>query len=320
MFFRKTWVVLVLVLAGVARAQALQPSLSPFPLEFKRTPGGFSGRDAEELQRDFVRLVRRSGVAVPDTASLEAVWKGLKRQDCEWEDECLRRLAVEAQTLYALYVSVSYSLEGTVVAAGRVVRDDGVAMGPAKVVEVVKPGAFKDVAREAVTQLLVQLGVGRLPPSRPAGAGEAAADAPKRVLDAREVAARPPEATRPEGAPPPPPPVVVEEAGPSGKKAAAWTLLGVGVASAVAGVVVYATAGGVRKTASGNILPEDVERLPEVQARQAAGLGVLAGGLVVGAVGAVLLGVTSAKAAPGVNVSVIPVDGGAVALVGGAFQ
>jgi len=305
---RGWWVVLVVLSASEAFGQEPRPLVAPFPLEFKRVPGGFSKKEREELQKLLPLLVRGADAAVPDPARMASSLAELKRQDCGREDECLAQLAKLSGSLYGLYVGLDYTLEKRVVAVGRVVRDDGVAMGPAKTVEIVKQGAFKDIARDAVNQLLAQLGVGALAPFRPA-VEPAKPDVPKRD----------PEVKKPDLPPPPPPPVVVVDEGPSGMQVAGWTMVGVGAASAIAGAVVFATAGGVRKDASGNILAEDIEKLPGIQTQQAAGVGVLAGGLAVGVVGALLLGLAPAKTAPSVNMSVIPVNGGAVATVGGAF-
>lgn len=304
---RGWWVVLVVLTASVAFGQEPRPLVAPFPLDFKRVPAGFSKKDREELQKLLPLLVRGADAAVPDPARMASSLAEFKRQDCEREDECLAQLAKLSGSLYGLYVGLDYTLEKRVVAVGRVVRDDGVAMGPAKTVEIVKQGAFKDIARDAVNQLLAQLGVGALAPFRPA-VEPVKPDVPKKD----------PEVKTPDLPPPPPPPIVVDE-GPSGMKVAGWTMVGLGAASAIAGAVVFATAGGVRKDASGNILAEDIEKLPRIQTQQAAGVGVLAAGLGVGAVGALLLGLAPAKTAPAVNMSVIPVNGGAVATVGGAF-
>src|SRR3954471_7021385 len=125
MFAPNRWVVvLALCVSAISFAQAPKPSLMPFPLEFKRTPSGFSKEDKEAMQREYTRLLRLSGAMVPDFARYDLALKELKRQDCEREDECLVQLAKKAESLYALYTSIDYTLEGAVLVSGRVVRDD----------------------------------------------------------------------------------------------------------------------------------------------------------------------------------------------------
>lgn len=125
------WLWCVLALSGAAFAQAPRPVVMPFPLELKRVPQGFSKEDAEGLQRDLTRLLRKTGAGVPEFAKYDLALKELKRQDCEREDECLVQLAKRAEALcalyglYGLYASLDLTLEGAVVASGRVVRDDG---------------------------------------------------------------------------------------------------------------------------------------------------------------------------------------------------
>jgi hypothetical protein len=293
----------VLVMAGVAVAQAPQPSLAPFPLDLKRKPSGFSQKDGEELQKEFVRLVRKSGALVPDSASLELAVKELKRQDCEREDECLRQLALQAQTLYGLYASIDYSLEGAVVVAGRVVRDDGKIASPIQTVTLPKgKDAFKDVAKVALVRMLEQLEIAKLSPFRP-------------VEKAPEVAVVPDAPKKDPEVTPPPPPVVTKPAGPSPMKIAGWTMVGVGGAAAIAGIIVFATTSLPRTDTSGNVYAEDVNKIAGAQAQQAAGVGMLVGGAGVAAVGAVLWALSPSDK----SVSVVPVNGGAVAVVGGSF-
>jgi len=161
------WVSFVLVLAAPVAAQPL-PTVTPFPLELKRAPANFSSQDIAALSTDFERLVRKAGADVPDSAQYELALKDLKRQDCDRDDECLKQLAQLGRTLYALYVSLDNTLGNDVVATGRVVRSDGVAMGRTKTVSLPRgrQARFGEVARAAVTRLLSELGVGDLPAQR----------------------------------------------------------------------------------------------------------------------------------------------------------
>lgn len=315
---RTKWVLCVGLVSSLAFAQAPQPSLTPFPLELKRKPSGFSKDDGDELQKQFVRLVRKSGALVPDTASLELAIKELKRQDCEREDECLKQLALQAQTLYALYASVDYSLEGAVVATGRVVRDDGKIASALQTVSIPKgKDAFKDVAKVALVRLLEQLGLATLPPFRPVEAGTPP-DGPK--VD--PLVKKDPDVKLPD--PPPPPPPVVTPAGPSAGKIARWTLAGVGAVAAVVGVVVLAVAN-PQLDSSGVIVPQAGQTPTEaVAAYKAAKSQQTIGGVVAGvggavAVGGLVLALMSGGDEPAKTVSVVPVAGGAVVSVGGSF-
>lgn len=54
MFALTRWLTAFVVCASaVSFAQAPKPSLMPFPLEFKRTPSGFSKEDKEGMQREY---------------------------------------------------------------------------------------------------------------------------------------------------------------------------------------------------------------------------------------------------------------------------
>lgn len=306
------------LVSSLAFAQEPQPTLTPFPLEFKRKPSGFSKDDADELQKQFARLVRKSGVLAPDTASLELAIKELKRQDCEREDECLKQLALKAQTLYALYASIDYSLEGAVVATGRVVRDDGKIASPLQTVSIPRgKDAFKDVAKVALVRLLEQLELAKLPPFRPVEAGTPPDGQKEEPLVKKDDGTL-------SDVPPPPPPPVVTPVGPSAGKVAGWAMVGVGGAAAVGGAVLLALAN-PQLDAAGVIVPKDGQSPTEaVNAYKAAKSQQAIGGVVAGvgaavAVGGLVLALMSGHDEPAKTVSVVPVAGGALVSVGGAF-
>lgn len=300
--------VVVLLVSLRAFAQEPLPLVAPFPLDVKRTPSGFSKKEKEELQKLFPMLVRGSDAAVPESAKLSSALSELKRQDCEREDGCLTQLAKLAGALYGLYVSVDYTTEKHVIAVGRIVRDDGVSMGPAQTVDILKAnGAFKNVARDALNQVLTKLAVGKLSPFRPAAT--AVADQPASVMKepAKEMARIEP--------PPPPPPQFEKHT--SIGRIMGWVGVGVGAAVGVAGVIAFATAPVVRKDGDGNILPADRLKLAPAQAQQAVGVGLMAGGFGVVAVGAVMVAIS--KDSETVKTTLVPVPGGAVVMVGGSF-
>lgn len=302
---RLSFVVVLLVSLG-AFAQEPLPLVAPFTLDVKRTPSGFSKKEKEELQKLFPMLVRGSDAAVPESAKLSSALLELKRQDCEREDECLTQLAKLAGALYGLYVSVDYNTDKHVIAVGRVVRDDGVSMGPAQTVDILKAnGAFKDIARDALNQVLTKLAVGKLSPFRPAAT----------VVPDRPIVKEPVKDPVRLDVPPPPPPQFEKHT--SLGRIVGWVGVGVGAAVGAGGVVAFATAPVVRKDGDGNILPADRLKLAPAQSQQALGVGLMVGGFGVAAAGAVLVAIS--KDSETVKTTLVPLPGGGVVLVGGAF-
>ncbi|MDP1824481.1 MAG: hypothetical protein Q8L48_14600 [Archangium sp.] len=178
MFALEKWGCVALFVSSVALAQA--PQVMPFPLEVKRTPEGFTKEERETTQREFTRLLRLAGAQIPDFARFDFALRELKRQDCEREDECLVQLAKKAESLYAVYASLDFTLEGAVQVSGRVVRDDGKVVSPTQTVTL-EGQPFKQTASKALTQLLSQLELARLPGQRPVEAKAVAVIAPPAV-------------------------------------------------------------------------------------------------------------------------------------------
>ena len=206
-------------------------TVTAFPLELKRSPQSFTAQDSAALSADVERLLRKAGADVPDSAQYALALKELKRQDCGRDDECLKQLAVLARTLYALYVSVDETLGGSVVATGRVVRSDGLAMGRSKTVSLPRAkGRFGDVARTALAKLFSELGIAQLPAERTV------------VPDVPRADTVPSTTTPPLVATPPPPPPVSVAAPRAGLRRYAWIPgTATGVAAVGAGVT-YALA------------------------------------------------------------------------------
>jgi len=284
----------------------------PFPLELKRTPSGFSKEDKEGLQREYGRLLRLAGAQVPDFARYDLALKELKRQDCEREDECLVQLAKKAEALYALYASVDYTLEGAVVATGRIVRDDGKVASPTATVKLAKgKDPFKDIAKNALTQLFSQLKVNELSAVRPV---ETKVE-PVKVVEPTKV-----EPVVVKDPPPPLPPLVVEDTG-AGQRSVGKTLVDVGGGVAVAGAVVAgvgaAVGYGAPRSSDGSVARDPAAEASLGTARTLTTVGFIGVGVgaLTGLVGAVLWG----TAAPAPQVSVTPVTGGAVVQLGGTF-
>lgn len=296
----------VLCAATGAWAQAPKPVVMPFPLEFKRVPGGFGKEDKEALQREYTRLLRQSGAFTPDFAKSDLAMKELKRQDCEREDECLAQLASKAEALYGIYTSVDYTLEGAVVASGRVVRDDGKVAAPTQTVKLAKgKDPFKDIARNAIVALFAQLKVNELPAVRPV------------------VQADPPKTTDPKpfvnDPPPPLPPLLVEDEGAGQRSAGKGILvtgLGVGVVGGVLAAVGAGIGYGTERGTDGAVVEGQVQNAQLGQTLATVGFIGAGVGAVTAVVGAIVWG--TAKPPP-VQASVSPTAGGAVVQFGGTF-
>ncbi len=303
------WSLVLGCIAGVAAAQEQRPTVAPFSLELRRVPSGFSKKEREDLQKIFPILLRAAGAAVPDAARLSSATAELKRQDCDREDACLAQLAKLSGSLYAVYVGVDYTLEKHVVVTGRVVRDDGVVSRPLQSIDIVKEGAFRDVARDGVNQLLAKLDVVGLPSVREV------------KKDPEPVIKKDPDPilTKKDPEPLPPPPLPPVDTG-AGQRTAGLVLLVGGGAVALAGGVIAGVGGG---QAAG--IPRDGMVTTAAGAATAASARTLTGvgfvtlgvGAAVGVVGGVLLGL--APSAPVSSVSLVPVNGGGVVQFGGQF-
>lgn len=302
---RHSPVVLVVVLllgSFEGRAEGPLPLVAPFTLEVKRTPKVFSNEAKVELGVLWPMLVRAADAAVPEGAKLSSAMADLKRQDCDREDECLTLLAKLAGANYGLYASIDFTTQQHVVAVGRVVRRDGVPMGPAQTVDLFKAGGvFKEVAVAALTELLVKLGVGKL-----------SAFVPVAVPSGPTVAGDVP--------PFPPPPLIVEDPG-AGQRAMGNGTLYVGAGVAVVGGVLAGVGAGLGYTAA-----RDGDHFGSTAAAQQAATGRtlatvgfigLGAGAVTAAVGAILR--VTARSPPTTQLSVVPVAGGGVFQVGGRF-
>lgn len=302
----KSWLVVVaawLTWGVPSLAQEQRPSVAPFPLELKRTTKNFSDKRRKELARELRRVLSVSA-QLPDSATLDSALAKLEGARCERDDDCLARLARLAGCLYGLYVSVDLAIdEKQVVATGRVVRDDGQLIGALERIEIPKGvrDSFEELAKQAVTRVIERLVVAqKLPASKPGSVVEV----PR------------PKVEDPKLPPPPPPPLVIEPR-PNGGRIAGWVAGGVGAAAGLAGVVTFATAPPIGKDADGNIFRGDLSRLAATQSQQRVGVGLMAGGFGVAAVGAVIVAIS--KDAETVKTSVVPMTGGAMVLVGGMF-
>lgn len=298
--------VAVAALAAQALAQTAGPGVAPFPLEVTR-PSNLTEKQRDTLQATYKVLLRRAGVVVPDGAKLAGALKELKRGDCDREDACLAQLAKLSGALYGLYAAVDLTADGTVVAAGRVVRDDGKLMGEVgqkKQVKLPKGAApFEDVAGAALAQLMTELKVGELPAVREVAAANGV---------------KPPDG--PDGGVPP----GVEPGASSMGKVLGWTVAGVGGAAALAGGVLFGVGAGtpIEKAPQGYVYERSLGAYDSARSSQSTGVVLLIAGLAVCAGGltwaALSSGAEPAAGATSVGVAPAP-GGGAMFFVGGSL-
>jgi hypothetical protein len=281
---RFTWCGVLLLWSLSALAQAPLPSVTPFPLEVKRAPKGFSEKHRKDLVREFRRVLSASA-QVPDSASLESAMAQLKREDCGRENECLQQLARYGQTLYAIFAAVELSADDKrVVISGRVIRDDGLPMGEPASIELPKgKESFSELANQGLARLVERLIVEpRLPPFRskapePVVVKTPPTAAPEKVVP---VVVTPPKSE--------PPLVVAPAPTPTTKplRVVGWALVGVGAATAIAGGVTFGVArGSITADGAGNIARGDTGKV----STERVGVGLLVGGAVAAATGAALV-------------------------------
>ena len=280
--------------AAVALAQDSRPELAPFPLELIRTSDDCTKKDKDELRTLLPMMIRTAGASVPDGAKLTGALFELRRQDCHRDDTCLAQLSRLAGSLYGLYVQLDFDLDRNVVASGRVVRDDGRAVRAPKTVKLpLGADSFKVIAHAALSQLLTQLDVAQLPPSRPQEPmAEARLSLPSPKLE----------------------PVLASPVRPL--LPVAVVAMGVGAACFAVGSVLMATTSAPRTNVSGSVVrvfPEDADKVVGIQRAQTAGVALLAVGVGVAAAGAGLFLFGPEKPAA----VVVPIaGGGAVVLTG----
>lgn len=242
-----------LVAASVVHAQS-RATLIDAPLDV-RIP--MASSQSQALQSEFRQLLaRRSGTLVPTPSAWKAAVAALRRQDCDVRDECLKQLAVNGSSLYALFASLERNAAGTeLTASGRVVNQDGVlTRGPVKVTV---SAAAKDATTNALIELLAALKLDTLP----------AVLEPVKV--AEPVKGVEPTLTLLPAPPPPLPPMVVTgppaDAPTPPARVAGFVLLGLGLAAGAT------SAGfGISAALQRGELPVDGRLVDESQAQQQA--------------------------------------------------
>lgn len=298
----------VMVVSSAAWAQ-VKPPVVAYPLDV--LVRGVTDAQVKELQAESRRLLGLEA-SLPDGLTLDAALTMLERKDCDVDDGCLKQFALNAKSLYALYVVLeSDAKQKQIIAKGRVVREDGVLVVPSKSVTVVrKPKDTVDAAlKEALKALYAELKVSALPPTR---------ELPKKDPD--PLVKKDPDPIKKDPELPPPPPPVVDLA--AGQRTAGTGLLVGGAIAFAAGVAL--TSGGLAMgygadlDKDGNV--DSPQRVPDVKTGQA----LSTTGLIVGGVGVVAVGIgavlaVTAGAPPKTSVNFVPVAGGGVVQIGGQF-
>lgn len=302
-------VLVTLPLLAFAEPRSL--TVVPHPLEFDPRPELVSATD--KLKSAWVEAVREAGdVVTPSRKELDAALAEVGRKDCRTANDCLAALAVKGSGLYSIHAMLELSEAQVFTVTARVVRDDGKLMASfsAQQPRGDKKKSLVPVVKQVLVDAVKGLGVSKLPAFK-------------------EAIAAPPPVVEP---PPPPPPVVsvpVEVVQPvaaavstSVRKPVGFTLLGVGAAGAVAGGVLVllaqAQARALMVDARG-FLPAGSDEATLAKARaantqQLVGVVALGGGAALALTGLLVAFVGSEPA-----VTFVPLEHGALAVVGGAF-
>lgn len=254
---RRLQTIVILLSSAVALAQS-KPTLIDAPLDV-RVP--MSKANSEKLQSDFRQLLaRKSGTLTPTLSNWKAAVAALKRQDCDVRDECLRQLAINGSSLYALFASVERNAAGTeLTAIGRVVNQDGALVR--EPVRMTISAASKTAALDALTQLVIALKLDALPLTLTPPVAPTPAVA--------QTQTQPPPQTEMLLPPPPPPPSASNSSAPletrqrsggNGARIGAYVALGVTIAAAASSIGFGVSAASQRAT-----LPLDGHLLDEAQ-------------------------------------------------------
>ncbi|MCU0695055.1 MAG: hypothetical protein MUC96_00850 [Myxococcaceae bacterium] len=302
-------VTLVGAVLSVAAMAQTAPTVAPFPLDFSR---GDPAGEADALRSDFREQIRKAGVQLPSGAELKAAFSELKRTDCDVENACLTAFATKAGALYGLYASVDIGIKVTVV-TGRVVRADGKEFGRVQALTAPTPAKKTGAVRGLLQQLVTELKLGDLPPTRgtevvtpaPADAGVPAVVAVTPVVPPDAGVSLPP---------PPPPPALDSPLKPVGIVTAVT-----GGALAVTGLIALVVGRGQALSSfdeSGALrVGADVMAAQNARTLQGVGVGLLSGGAAAAAVGLVLTMLAPGESKP--VVSFVPAGGGGVVLLSG---
>jgi hypothetical protein len=306
------------LVAAMSVAEAPTARIAVFPLKVRQAPLGFGEAGTAKLHAELVKVLREAGLRMPAAYDVDDALKRTRRQDCELEDACLVALAVVTDSLYALFVSVEWDTVQKLTATGRVVRQDGSLVVPARSVTLrTSKETFGASAKDAVRRLIVdELKVGSLPTVMPTAA--VAEKPPTPVVVDAGVPVAVVDAGVSELPPPPPPPVT----GPSAGRMIGYAATAAGGLGVVVGSVLFITGNSAVTTqlgSNGQLSPTgNAQTALAGAAQQRVGVGVLAAGVAVTAAGVVTILLTGNEA-PKTTWWWAPVPGGAAVGLGGTF-
>lgn len=277
----------LLLLASAALAG--EPETGLFcPLAVEPNPG--LTEPIEAMQKRFLSVAReRSGYALLLRREVEDAIKSGGAANYPDSDVALARLAAQGKVLNAGYVSLKLTERNELLLQGRVVRADGKLVKASMLAMARGKEPLLDVLAVAAERFFDQLN----------------GSAPQMTVSLAPIPAQPVVVTQPAaptaGAP---------------LRILGLVLGGVGAATAVTGVVVFAAAGSVQQDVSGNISSLDAPRVPALRAQQGAAVGLITAGAALGVTGIVMALI--APTAP-VNAALAPRADGAMFVVEGSF-
>ena len=300
-----------------------KPSLSAYPLEFA-ADSVFAPTQADHLKKYFSTVRDESGALTPLRSELVAAAQKNNRKTCRDDDVCLAAFAKATQSLYALGASVSVVNQTTLEIIGWIVRDDGKRIREGSVKMPLKQGDYGKALQELTRALLVELGTANLPAAR--------ASAPVAEVKPVKVEEKPVQNVEPKTEPKPEP---VVEKKPEIEPLADTTNLDVtkpvatqgpgkalfigGAVGAVAGAAVFTTAVlmGTGTVENNAVKEGSLDTFKTARTLSGVGLSVMGVGAAVAIVGGILW--AGESSAPPVTVTLVPVQGGMVGAIGGAF-
>lgn len=285
-------VLLLVVVAAHAALGAEETGLfCPLAIE----PNPALTESPEALQKRFLSVAReKSGYALLLRKEAEDAVVAAKVVDHASSDASLGKVAAAGKVEHAGYVSLKLTERNELMLQGRVVRADGKLIKASMLSTPVGKEPLLDALAFAAERFFDQLN-GKAPAPVPGAA-------PVQVAVGEKT------------------PEVVQRAEPMNPgtplRILGIVLGGAGLATTVAGAVVFAGAGTIRQDANRNVHVEDAPRVPEVRSQQGVALGLITAGAALGVTGIVMT--IAAPTAP-VTAAVAPRADGAVLVVEGSF-
>ncbi len=252
----------------------------------------------EAMQKRFLSVAReKSGYALLLRKEVEEALKTARVNDYGQSDTSLAKVATVAKVAHAGFVSLKLTDRNELMLQGRVVRADGKLLKSALFSMPLGKEPLLDALATATERFFEHLN----------GTAPVAAFVPAPFVPG-------------EKAKPSDPPLVLQPSTPPNPgtplRILGAVLGGAGIAGAVAGAVVFGSAGTVQKDESGNVAAADAGRVKGILATQGAGLGLVTAGAALGLTGLVM--VLAAPSAP-VTAAIAPRADGALFVVEGNF-